>query len=96
MSHFMIVGDSSNSLSKSKRLLGIIEKYEENKNLDQIILQVRPPIFRKDKDIVKKQAQTWSTDEVKEMIYKVNDLEASIKKDSANSMLFVSDFVSNY
>ena len=29
-------------------------------------------------------------------IYKVNDLEASVKKNSANSMLFVSNFVSNY
>ena len=44
----------------------------------------------------KKQAQSWSTNEVKEMIFKINDLEALIKKNTTNSMLFVSNFVSNY
>ena len=61
-----------------------------------MISSFKPPIFWKEKDIVKKQAQSWSTDEVKEMIYKVNDLEALVKKNAANSMLFVSNFVSNY
>ncbi len=83
-------------LNKFKRLLKIRNEVDNNKNIDQVISNFRPPIFWKEKDIVKKQAQTWSTDEVKEMIYKVNDLEASIKKDSANSMLFVSNFVCNY
>ena len=49
-----------------------------------------------DKEIVKKQAQSWSTNEVKEIIFKINDLETSVKKNTANSMLFVSNFVSNY
>ncbi len=83
-------------LNKFKRLLKIRNEVDNNKNIDQVISNFRPPIFWKEKDIVKKQAQTWSTDEVKKMIYKVNDLEASIKKDSANSMLFVSNFVCNY
>ena len=48
------------------------------------------------KDIVKKQAQSWSTNEVKEIIFKISDLETMVKKNSVNSMLFVSNFVSNY
>tara|TARA_A100001011_G_scaffold167548_1_gene176377 strand:- start:285 stop:1262 length:978 start_codon:yes stop_codon:yes gene_type:complete len=83
-------------LNKSKRLLKIRNEVDNNINIDQVISNFKPPIFWKEKDILKKQAQSWSTDEVKEMIYKVNDLEASVKKNSANSMLFVSNFVSNY
>ena len=83
-------------LSKSKRLLKIRNEIDNNENIDQVISSFKPPIFWKEKDVVKKQAQSWSTDEVKKMIYKVNDLEASVKKNTANSMLYVSNFVSNY
>ena len=83
-------------LNKSKRLLKIRNEVDNNANIDQVISSFKPPIFWKEKDIVKKQAQSWSTDEVKEIIFKVNYLEALVKKNSANSMLFVSNFVSNY
>jgi len=46
--------------------------------------------------VVKKQIQSWSEDEVKNMIYKINDLEILVKKNSSNSLNFMSDFVSNY
>ena len=83
-------------LSKSKRLLKIRNEIDNNENIDQVISSFKPPIFWKEKDIVKKQAQSWSTDEVKEIIFKVNDLETLVKKNSVNSILFVSNFVSNY
>ena len=83
-------------LNKSKRLLKIKTETDNNLNIDQVISSFKPPIFWKEKDIVKKQAQSWSTNEVKEIIFKINHLEALIKKNGANSMLFVSDFVSNY
>ena len=83
-------------LNKFKRLLKIRNEVDNNISIDQVISNFKPPIFWKEKDILKKQAQSWSTDEVKEMIYKVNDLEASVKKNSANSMLLVSNFVSHY
>ena len=83
-------------LSKSKRLLRIINEIENNRNIEQVISNFKPPIFWKEKEIVKKQAQSWSTSEIKEIIFKINDLEALIKKNTANSMLFVSNFVSNY
>ena len=83
-------------LSKSKRLLKIRNEIDKNTNIDQVISGFKPPIFWKEKDIVKKQAQSWTTKEIKEIIYKVNNLEALVKKNSTNSMLFVSNFVSNY
>ena len=83
-------------LSKAKRLLKLKNEIDNNTNIDQAISSFKPPVFWKEKDILKKQAQSWSTNEVKEMIFKINDLEALIKKNTTNSMLFVSNFVSNY
>ena len=83
-------------LNKSKRLLKIRNEVDNNKNIDQVISTIKPPIFWKEKEIVKKQAQSWSTNEVKDIIFKINDLEALVKKNAANSMLFVSNFISNY
>ena len=82
-------------LNKSKRLLGIIEKYEESKNLDQIILQIKPPIFWKDKDIVKKQVKSWNSVDLREKIYKISEIEALIKNNSKNSLNILSDFILN-
>ena len=83
-------------LSKSKRLLKIRNEIDNNTNIDQVLSGFKPSIFWKEKDIVKKQAQSWTTEEIKEIIYKVNNLEVLVKKNSINSMLFVSNFVSNY
>ena len=83
-------------LNKSKRLLKIRAQIDNNPNIDEVISNFKPPIFWKEKEILKKQAQSWSTNEVKEIIFRVNDLEAFVKKNTVNSMLFVSNFVSNY
>ena len=83
-------------LNKSKRLLKIRNEVDNNVDINQVISGFKPPIFWKEKDIVKRQAQSWSTNEVKEIIFKINDLETLVKKNAANSMLFVSNFVSNY
>ena len=67
-------------LSKSKRLLKIRNEIDNNENIDQVISSFKPPIFWKEKDVVKKQAQSWSTEEIKKIILKVNDLETLVKK----------------
>ena len=75
-------------------------KLKENQtkigNIDLVISSFKPPIFWKEKDVVKKQIQSWSENEVKNMIYKINDLEILAKKNLNNSLNFISDFVSNY
>ena len=83
-------------LNRSKRLLKLKENQNQTGNIDLTISSFKPPIFWKEKDTVKKQVQSWSVDEVKNMIYKINDLEILVKKNSSNSLNFVSDFVSNY
>tara|TARA_B100001741_G_scaffold61719_1_gene48604 strand:+ start:672 stop:1649 length:978 start_codon:yes stop_codon:yes gene_type:complete len=83
-------------LNRSKRLLKLKESQNQTGNIDLTISSFKPPIFWKEKDVVKKQIQSWSEDEVKNMIYKINDLEILVKKNLNNSLNFVSDFVSNY
>ena len=83
-------------LNRSKRLLKLKESQNQTGNIDFTISSFKPPIFWKEKDVVKKQIQSWSDDEVKKIIYKINDLEILVKKNLNNSLNFVSDFVSNY
>ena len=83
-------------LNRLKRLLKLKENQNSTGNIDLTISSFKPPIFWKEKNVVKKQMQSWSDDEVKKMIYKINDLEILVKKNSNNSLNFVSDFVSNY
>tara|TARA_B100001741_G_scaffold169207_1_gene139804 strand:- start:423 stop:1400 length:978 start_codon:yes stop_codon:yes gene_type:complete len=83
-------------LNRSKRLLKLKKSQKQTGNIDLTISSFKPPIFWKEKEVVKKQIQSWSEDEVKKMIYKINDLEILVKKYSNNSLNFVSDFVSSY
>ena len=62
--------NSRTILNKSKRLLSIIERYDENGNIEQIIATTKPPIFWKDKDNVKKQVNTWKIDDLKKKFMK--------------------------
>ena len=83
-------------LNRSKRLLKLKESQKQTGNIDLTISSFKPPIFWREKEVVKQQIQSWSEDEVKKMIYKINDLEILVKKYSNNSLNFVSDFVSSY
>jgi len=83
-------------LAKSKRLLTIIKKYKETENLDSAISNMKPPIFWKEKENVKKQAITWKIDELKNRIYKINEIEFLVKTNSGKSLNLVSDFIVNF
>ena len=82
-------------LNRSKRLLKLKENENLTGNVDLTISSFKPPIFWKEKDVVKTQIKSWSKDEVKRIIYKLNDIEVLVKKNSNNSLNFVSDFVIN-
>ena len=83
-------------LSKSKRLLNFLEKFEISKNIDDAISGSKPPIFWKDRENVKKQLKSWKKDDLKNKIYKINEIETTIKENSKNSLNIVSDFIVNY
>ena len=55
---------------------------EKNRNIEQVILTSKPPIFWKDKEIVKKQLQARTLNEIELLINKVNYIELLIKKNN--------------
>ena len=57
---------------------------------------MKPPIFWKEKEIVKKQASLWNLSDLKKKIYEINDIENVVKTNSKNSINLVSDFIVNY
>ncbi|MDB9825715.1 DNA polymerase III subunit delta [Candidatus Pelagibacter sp.] len=80
-------------LIKSKRLLKLSEATRFENNADQAISMLKPPIFWKDKDIVKQQVKSWSNKNVKLLIYKISEIELLIKKNSVMSTNLLSDFI---
>jgi len=80
-------------LLKSKRLLEIKKINNSNKNIEQVISNYKPPIFWKDKEIVKNQVSKWSLNDTEKLIYKIHDIELMIKKNYYSSLNIVSDFI---
>ena len=67
-------------LSKTKRILTLAQDYEKNKNIDLTISDARPPIFWKDKEIVKQQIINWNIKRLKKLIFEISEIEILIKK----------------
>ena len=61
-------------LNKSKRLLKIIEENKKSNNIDEVISSFKPPIFWKEKESVKKQAKSWDLKELRQKIYRINEM----------------------
>ena len=83
-------------LNKSKRLLGILERYNKINNIDEVISNTRPPIFWKEKESVKNQVRSWKKKDLMNKIYEINEIESLIKSNSNNSVNIISDFIVNY
>ena len=80
-------------LIKAKRLNKLQNQTKDNKNIDQVITSFKPSIFWKDKEIVKEQIKNWSLKKVENLIYKINEIELLIKKNSSNSINILFDFI---
>ena len=80
-------------LNKSKKILALSKEYENNKSIDITISSARPPIFWKDKEIIKEQIYKWTPKKIKNLIFKLNELELLIKKNITNSKNLVTDFL---
>jgi len=80
-------------LMKAKRLNKLQNQTKDSKNIDQVITSFKPPIFWKDKEIVKEQIKSWSLKKVKDLIYKTSEIELLIKKNSSNSINILFDFI---
>ena len=82
--------------SKSKRLLKILNEKKDKANIDSIITNYKPPIFWKDKETIKRQANNWDILDLKNKIFNLNDLEFLIKSQPSNSLKLISDYIKNY
>ena len=82
-------------LFKAKRLLSLVKNYALEKNVERTISIYKPPIFWKDKEIVKKQITAWSSQQVEKLILEINEIELLIKKNSQISIHILSDFIIN-
>ena len=82
-------------LLKAKKILYLSIEYDKNKDINQTINSAKPPIFWKEKDIVKAQLNKWKPEKIRELIYLINDIELQIKKNYNNSILLVTDFILN-
>jgi len=80
---------------KIHRLLKIKIFNRLEKNLDQIFNQIRPPIFWKEKEDVKKQVRLWNEKKLNLIIKKINEIELNCKKNHELSTNITLDFLSS-
>jgi DNA polymerase-3 subunit delta len=80
-------------LNKLKRILKLCAEFQENKDINLTIASAKPAIFWKDKDITKQQILRWSPNEIKETIYKLNNIELMVKKNFGKSINLITDFI---
>ena len=83
-------------LSKLKRLLKIHERVKnENLDIDSAVDTHKPPIFWKEKEIVKNQVKSVQYNEMLELISRTNEIELIIKKNPHLSINVTTDFILN-
>ena len=80
-------------LNKAKKILKLTEEFEKNNNINLTISSAKPPIFWKDKEITKQQIYMWKAKNIKNLIYKINEIEFLLKKNLSNSINVITDFV---
>ena len=79
---------------KIHRLLKIKILNRSENNIDQIFNQIRPPIFWKEKEDVKKQVGLWNEKKLNLVIKKINEIELNCKKNHELATNITLDFLS--
>jgi len=80
-------------LFKLKRLKKLKSKIDDTKNIDQTLNNFKPPIFWKEKEVIKQQLKQRTLSDIKFLIKKVNNLELLIKKNSQTSGQILNNFI---
>lgn len=80
-------------LGKLKRLKILKINLENTRNIDEVIASAKPPIFWKEKNLVKQQLNNWSLKDIKFLLNTVNDLELIIKKNNQISNYVTNNFI---
>ena len=80
-------------MTKVKRLLKLKENNIKEKNLDIVLSNFKPPIFWKEKEIVKSQVLKWNIETLNILLNQLYDLEMIIKKNNDKSLNILIDFL---
>ena len=81
-------------LQKLKRLLKIkSEIFLNNENVENAITAYKPPIFWKEKNIIKEQVNNLSLSTIKDLLVKTNKIEYQIKTNPNLSINIVTNFI---
>ena len=80
-------------LNKLKKILKLSREFENNKNIELTISSAKPPIFWKDKEIIKQQIYKLTPKNIKQLIYRLSEIELLIKKNIHNSINLITDFI---
>tara|TARA_Y100000992_G_scaffold201309_1_gene137273 strand:+ start:322 stop:1317 length:996 start_codon:yes stop_codon:yes gene_type:complete len=78
---------------KLKRLKKLKIELEKKNNVEMALSSFKPPIFWKEKDIIKQQLKIWPLFQIKLFIKQINDLELLIKKNSEISNRIINNFI---
>ena len=80
-------------LYSAKRLLKLLEKKDKISNLEQLITAHKPPIFWKDKEIIKNQIKNWELSGIQNLIFKINEIELLLKKNTSTALNIILNFL---
>ena len=80
-------------LKKTKNLLNLVVQFHRNKDINATIDNAKPPIFWKEKSVIKDQIKLWSVETLKALIVEINDVEYNIKRNSFNSINYTTNFL---
>ena len=80
-------------LFKLKKILILSKEFEQNKDINRTIENARPPIFWKEKNIIKLQLKNWTSKSIENLIFNTNKIELQIKKKPYIPLNVVYDFL---
>ena len=81
--------------NKIQRLLSMKEKENDYDNLDNLLSANKPPIFWKEKPLVKKQLSIWGLDDLKKTNNEISNIETLCKKNPHISKIIFFKFISS-
>ena len=80
-------------LLKTKKIYFLSLLFENNNDMEFTISSAKPPIFWKDKELIKQQINKWNSNSLRVLMYKLNELELLIKKNMNNSINLITNFL---
>ncbi len=80
-------------LNKLKRLRKLRLNLNENNNIDKVINSFKPPIFWKDKNIIKQQMKIWELNDIESFIVDLNNTESLIKRNPQISTQIINNMI---